>query len=106
MNITATPHRQFPLRLHASLADQLDRVSKETQIPKTRIATIGLEKFLAELETTGIRSALRDACEIWNESWQDFTQKTCRTIQTQWNAGSTGQSTRKEFSTVLSKRDW
>ena len=64
MNITATPHRQFPLRLHASLADQLDRVSKETQIPKTRIATIGLEKFLAELETRGIRSAMRDVCEV------------------------------------------
>jgi len=64
MNITATPHRQFPLRLHASLADQLDRVSKETQIPKTRIATIGLEKFLAELESSGIRAAMRDACEV------------------------------------------
>lgn len=64
MNITATPHRQFPLRLNASLADQLDRVSKETQIPKTRIATIGLEKFLAELETSGIRSAMRDVCGV------------------------------------------
>lgn len=64
MNITATPHRQFPLRLHASLADKLDRVSKETQIPKTRIATIGLEKFLSELETSGIRSAMREACEV------------------------------------------
>jgi predicted DNA-binding protein len=64
MNITATPHRQFPLRLNASLAEQLDRVSKETQIPKTRIATIGLEKFLAELETSGIRSAMRDVCEV------------------------------------------
>lgn len=64
MNITATPYRQFPLRLHASLADLLDRVSKETQIPKTRIATIGLEKFLVELETSGIRSAMRDVCEV------------------------------------------
>jgi len=64
MNITATPHRQFPLRLQTSLADQLDRVSKETQIPKTRIATIGLEKFLAELEKSGISSEMRDACEV------------------------------------------
>lgn len=64
MNITATPHRQFPLRLNANLADQLDRVSKETQISKTRIATIGLEKFLSELETSGIRSAMRDVCEV------------------------------------------
>lgn len=64
MNATATPHRQFPLRLNANLADQLDRVSKETQIPKTRIATIGLEKFLSELETSGIRSAMRDVCEV------------------------------------------
>lgn len=64
MNITATPHRQFPLRLHSSLADKLDRVSRETQIPKTRIVTIGLEKFLSELETSGIRSAMRDVCEV------------------------------------------
>lgn len=64
MNITATPHRQFPLRLHASLADQLDKVSKETQIPKTRIATIGLEKFLAEIETSGICSVIRNMREF------------------------------------------
>lgn len=64
MNIIATPHRQFPLRLNASLADKLDRMSKETQIPKSRIATIGLEKFLSELESSGIKSAMRDACEV------------------------------------------
>ena len=64
MNIIATPHRQFPLRLNASLADKLDRVSKETQIPKSRIATIGLEKFLSELESSGIQSAMRNACEV------------------------------------------
>lgn len=64
MNITATPHRQFPLRLNANLADKLDLASKETQISKTRIATIGLEKFLSELESSGIRSAMRDVCEV------------------------------------------
>jgi predicted DNA-binding protein len=64
MNTYATPHRQFPLRLPASLADRLDLVSKETQIPKTRIATIGLEKFLSELETSGIRYAMKSACEV------------------------------------------
>jgi len=64
MNIIATPHRQLPLRLNANLADKLDRMSKETQIPKSRIATIGLEKFLSELESSGIQSAMRDACEV------------------------------------------
>ena len=64
MNIIATPHRQLPLRLNASLADKLDRMSKETQIPKSRIATIGLEKFLSELESSGIQSAMRIACEV------------------------------------------
>jgi len=64
MNISATPHRQFPLRLNANLAAQLDKVSKETQIPKSRIATIGIEKFLSELESSGIRSAMREACEV------------------------------------------
>ena len=64
MNIIATPHRQLPLRLNATLADKLDRMSKETQIPKSRIATIGLEKFLSELESSGIQSAMREACEV------------------------------------------
>jgi predicted DNA-binding protein len=64
MNIIATPHRQLPLRLNATLADKLDRMSKETQIPKSRIATIGLEKFLSELESSGIQSAMRNACEV------------------------------------------
>jgi predicted DNA-binding protein len=64
MNIIATPHRQLPLRLNATLADKLDRMSKETQIPKSRIAIIGLEKFLSELESSGIQSAMRDVCEV------------------------------------------
>ena len=64
MNQYATPHKSFPLRLEHGLATTLDRVSKETQIPKTRIITIGLEKFLSELEETGIRSALKQVCEV------------------------------------------
>lgn len=64
MDINATPHKQFPLRLHHSLASALDLVSKQTNIPKTRIITIGLEKFLSELETSGIRDAIKSACEV------------------------------------------
>ncbi len=64
MNITATPHKNFALRLEFNLANTLDRVSKETQIPKTRIITIGLEKFLSELEQSGIRNAMKEVCEV------------------------------------------
>ena len=64
MNIHATPRKSFPLRLQSDLADTLDRVSKETNISKTRIVVIGLEKFLIELEETGIRNAIKEVCEI------------------------------------------
>jgi hypothetical protein len=64
MNITATPPKNFALRLEFNLANTLDRVSKETQIPKTRIITIGLEKFLSELEQSGIRNAMKEVCEV------------------------------------------
>ena len=64
MNLSATPHKSFPLRLEHGLATTLDRVSKETQIPKTRIITIGLEKFLSELSETGVSSAMKQVCQI------------------------------------------
>lgn len=63
MGIFATPIRQFPLRLEVTLADELDRISKETKIPKTTIARISIKKFIAELNKTGIRTALIDVCE-------------------------------------------
>ena len=64
MNPTATPARQFPLRLESSLADRLDQYSLETRIPKTTISRIAIEKFLNELDETGIRTALRETCTV------------------------------------------
>ena len=64
MNIHATPYKSFPLRLHPDIALELDRIASETHIPKTKIITIGLEKFLMELDESGVASAVKSACEI------------------------------------------
>ena len=64
MNIHATPYKNFPLRIHPELALELDRISSETHIPKTKIITIGLEKFLIELNDSGVRNALKQVYEV------------------------------------------
>ena len=68
MSIHATPARQFPLRLEASLADRLDKASKQTHINKTAISRIAISKFLTELEVSGISSAMHDVCEVWYDT--------------------------------------
>ena len=64
MNIHATPARQFPLRLEASLADRLDLICKQTHITKTTISRIAISKFLDELEIKGISRAMNEVCEV------------------------------------------
>lgn len=49
---------QLPIRLEANLADALDRYSKTTGIPKSRIARSSIQRFINDLERTGVRSAL------------------------------------------------
>ena len=55
-------YRQFPVRLELSLSNALDRYSEATRIPKTTISRVAIEKFLNELETSGIRGALEEVC--------------------------------------------
>lgn len=57
-------HRQFPLRLELSLADELDRMSAETNINKSTITRIAIQKFLAELKTSGARDAVKQVCSL------------------------------------------
>ena len=64
MNIHATPYKNFPLRLHHDIAQELDRIAHETHIPKTKIITIGLEKFLTELNETGVSNAMKQVCDV------------------------------------------
>jgi hypothetical protein len=61
--VTATPYRQFPLRLPAHMADELDRVAKSTRINKTTISRIALEKFLAEIDRSGAGAAIEGVFE-------------------------------------------
>ena len=62
--INATPYRQFPLRLNSQLADELDRVAKQTRINKTTISRIALQKFLAEIERSGANKVLDGVCAV------------------------------------------
>lgn len=57
-------HRQFPLRLESSLADELDRMSEETNINKSTITRIAIQKFLAELKASGARDAVKQVCSL------------------------------------------
>ena len=62
---TPQPHyRQFPLRLQIDIADELDRVSKETRITKTELSRIAIAKFLHELQSSGARAAIGRVCQI------------------------------------------
>jgi predicted DNA-binding protein len=59
------PHyRQFPLRLQIDVADELDRVAKETRITKTELSRIAIAKFLNELQDSGARAAIGKVCQI------------------------------------------
>jgi len=61
---TPKPHyRQFPLRLQVDVADELDRVSKETRITKTELSRIAIAKFLNELQESGVREAIKEVCQ-------------------------------------------
>ncbi len=64
LNFTSTPYRQFPLRLPADIADQLDSIAARTRINKTTISRIALQKFIAELERSGADVTLEKVCEI------------------------------------------
>jgi predicted DNA-binding protein len=67
MFVLPTPqahYRQFPLRLQIDIADELDRVSKETRITKTELSRIAIAKFLNELKESGARAAIGKACQL------------------------------------------
>lgn len=62
---TPQPHyRQFPVRLQIEVADELDRVSKETRITKTELSRIAIAKFLNELHSSGARAAIGKVCQL------------------------------------------
>jgi hypothetical protein len=48
----------LPVRLEASQADALEQYSKATRIPKSAIFRSSLARFLADLERSGVRTAL------------------------------------------------
>lgn len=58
------PYRQFPLRLPAQIADDLDRIAAQTRINKTTISRIALQKFIAELQRSGANKTLNEVCAI------------------------------------------
>jgi ribosomal protein L10 len=63
-NIYATPYRQFPLRLTHDMANDLDRIAARTRINKTTISRIALQKFISEIERTGVDEMLDGVCAV------------------------------------------
>jgi predicted DNA-binding protein len=64
-------YRQFPVRLELSVSDQLDRYAKLTRIPKTTIARFAIEKFVNEIEISGLAGAVE---EVFAASRSDTIQ--------------------------------
>ena len=60
----AKPLKQFPLRLEQELADELDRVSVDMNMTKTKISQIAIRKFLNELNQSGARKYFKEMCEV------------------------------------------
>ena len=63
LNALAAPYRQFPLRLPNEIADELDRIAKRTRITKTAISQIAIQKFIGEIERSGVDELLNNLCE-------------------------------------------
>ena len=49
---------QLPVRIDKHLSEVLDRISRVTRIPKSEIARTSIRRTIADLERTGVRSAL------------------------------------------------
>ena len=56
--------KQFPVRLSLQLSDSLDRIAKKTNISKTTISRIAIQKFIAELENSGVSDTMKEVCSI------------------------------------------
>ena len=63
LHALAAPYRQFPLRLPHEIADELDRIAKRTRITKTAISQIAIQKFIGEIERSGVDELLNQLCE-------------------------------------------
>lgn len=65
MNIhSSSNYKQFPLRLNLALSNSLERIAKETRIPKTELSRIAITKFLTQLEQSGVRDAMIELCRV------------------------------------------
>jgi predicted DNA-binding protein len=64
IHFNETPYRQFPLRLPAHMADELDRMAKSTRITKTTISRIALQKFITEMKRSGADALVNDLCKV------------------------------------------
>jgi predicted DNA-binding protein len=56
---TNTKFYQFPLRINRTLAELLESTSETTGINKTALIRISIEKFILELNQSGIPQAMQ-----------------------------------------------
>jgi predicted transcriptional regulator len=57
-------YKQFPMRLEISLARELDHVAKESNINKTTLSRIAIQKFLKEMRESGAVTSIANVCEV------------------------------------------
>jgi predicted DNA-binding protein len=57
-------YKQFPMRLELSLANELDDCARETNMNKTTISRIAIQKLLKELRESGAAASIAAVCEV------------------------------------------
>jgi len=60
LNITPTPHKQFPLRLSPELTNRLNQTARSTRINKSTLGRIAISSLLDEIESKGIATVLKE----------------------------------------------
>ena len=63
-NVQEVIYKQFPMRLEISLARELDHVAKETNINKTTISRIAIQKLLKEMREAGTVKSITTVFEV------------------------------------------
>lgn len=61
------PNKQFPVRLSDALDARFTRVSNESHISKSKLVRLALNRFLSDIDNSGITAALSFICTSENQ---------------------------------------
>lgn len=62
--ITPVAYRQFPIRLDSTVMDELDLLSTQTRVPKSKLARDALLVMMAKLKATGAAKRINDTLSV------------------------------------------